>query len=68
MAATREAVERLTAIGDWAKLLFCTNIVFEQLVGSLFRTELIMQVAARNGDYITPPTIVAPVSTTTTAT
>ncbi|MDJ0009897.1 aromatic/alkene monooxygenase hydroxylase subunit beta [Gordonia alkanivorans] len=51
---TREAVERLTAIGDWAKLLFCTNIVFEQLVGSLFRTELIMQVAARNGDYITP--------------
>lgn len=28
--------------------------MFEQLVGSLFRTELIMQIAARNGDYITP--------------
>ncbi|MCF8608281.1 aromatic/alkene monooxygenase hydroxylase subunit beta [Gordonia sp. HY442] len=51
---TREAVERLTAIGDWCKLLFVTNIVFEQLVGSLFRTELVMQVSARNGDYITP--------------
>lgn len=51
---TREAVERLTAIGDWCKLLFVTNIVFEQLVGSLFRSELVMQVAARNGDYITP--------------
>ena len=51
---TREAVERLTAIGDWAELLFCSNIVFEQLVGSLFRSELVMQVAARNGDYITP--------------
>ncbi|NLG45253.1 aromatic/alkene monooxygenase hydroxylase subunit beta [Gordonia sp. (in: high G+C Gram-positive bacteria)] len=51
---TREAVERLTAIGDWCQLLFVTNIVFEQLVGSLFRTDLVMQIAARNGDYITP--------------
>jgi propane monooxygenase small subunit len=47
-------VERLTAVGDWCELLFATNIVFEQLVGSLFRTELVMQIAARNGDYITP--------------
>ncbi|WP_241383731.1 aromatic/alkene monooxygenase hydroxylase subunit beta [Rhodococcus sp. CH91] len=52
--ATREVVERLTAVGDWCELLFATNIIFEQLVGSLFRTELIMQIAARNGDYITP--------------
>lgn len=51
---TREVVERLTAVPDWCELLFATNIVFEQLVGSLFRTELVMQIAARNGDYITP--------------
>jgi propane monooxygenase small subunit len=51
---TREVVERLTAVGDWCELLFATNIVYEQLVGSLFRSELIMQIAARNGDYITP--------------
>ena len=51
---TREAVERLTAVGDWCELLFATNIVFEQLVGSLFRSELMMQISARNGDYITP--------------
>lgn len=51
---TREMVENLTAVGDWCELLFATNIVFEQLVGSLFRTELMMQVSARNGDYITP--------------
>ena len=51
---TREVVERLTAVGDWCELLFATNIVFEQLVGSLFRSELVMQIAARNGDYITP--------------
>ncbi|MFT4125304.1 MAG: aromatic/alkene monooxygenase hydroxylase subunit beta [Gordonia sp. (in: high G+C Gram-positive bacteria)] len=50
----RETLERITAIGDWAQLLFASNIVFEQLIGSLFRTELIMQVSARNGDYITP--------------
>jgi propane 2-monooxygenase small subunit len=51
---TRETVERLTAVGDWCELLFATNIVFEQLVGSLFRSELMMQISARNGDYITP--------------
>jgi propane monooxygenase small subunit len=51
---TREVVERLTAVGDWCELLFASNIVFEQLVGALFRSELVMQVAARNGDYITP--------------
>jgi propane monooxygenase small subunit len=51
---TREVVERLTAVGDWCELLFATNVVFEQLVGTLFRSELVMQIAARNGDYITP--------------
>ena len=51
---TREVVERLTAVEDWCELLFATNIVFEQLVGQLFRSELVMQIAARNGDYITP--------------
>ena len=51
---TRELVEQLTAVGDWCELLFASNIVFEQLVGSLFRSELVMQISARNGDYITP--------------
>lgn len=51
---TRQTVEELTAVGDWAELTFATNIVFEQLVGQLFRSELVMQISARNGDYITP--------------
>lgn len=51
---TRQVVEQLTAVGDWCELLFATNVVFEQLVGSLFRSELVMQISARNGDYITP--------------
>jgi propane monooxygenase small subunit len=50
----RENVERLTAIEDWAESVFAANIVFEPLVGVLFRSDLIMQIAARNGDYITP--------------
>lgn len=50
----RENVERLTAIPDWAEALFAANIVFESLVGVLFRSDLLMQISARNGDYITP--------------
>ncbi|RSM72959.1 toluene hydroxylase [Amycolatopsis sp. WAC 01375] len=51
---TRRVVEELTAVGDWAELLFGTNVVFEQLVGQLFRSELVMQISAKNGDYVTP--------------
>lgn len=50
----RENVERLTAVEDWAEALFATNIIFEPLVGVLFRSDLLMQISARNGDYITP--------------
>ncbi|MCU1683583.1 MAG: methane/phenol/toluene hydroxylase [Amycolatopsis sp.] len=53
----RENVERLTAIGDWAESLFAANVVFESLVGSLFRSHLVMQIAARNGDYVTPTVV-----------
>lgn len=50
----REVVENLTAVEDWAEALFATNIVFESLLGVLFRSHLVMQIAARNGDYVTP--------------
>ncbi|GAB3240103.1 aromatic/alkene monooxygenase hydroxylase subunit beta [Kineosporia babensis] len=50
----RENAERLTAIGDWAEALFATNVVYETLVGGLFRSHLVMQISARNGDYVTP--------------
>jgi propane monooxygenase small subunit len=50
----RENVERLTAIGDWAESLFAANVVYESLVGVLFRSHLVMQISARNGDYVTP--------------
>ncbi|SNR34821.1 propane monooxygenase small subunit [Haloechinothrix alba] len=50
----REVAEHLTAISDWAEEVFCTNIVFEPLVGELFRTQLVMHSAPGNGDYVTP--------------
>lgn len=50
----REVAERLTAIEDWGEAVFCTNVVFEPLVGELFRSRLVMQAAAGNGDYVTP--------------
>jgi propane monooxygenase small subunit len=50
----RRNVEELTAIGDWAESLFAANVVYEQLVGVLFRSHLVMQISARNGDYVTP--------------
>ncbi|NEB79138.1 toluene hydroxylase [Streptomyces sp. SID14478] len=53
----RENAERLTAITDWAEALFATNLVFEPLVGELFRSQLVLQIAARNGDYVTPTII-----------
>jgi propane monooxygenase small subunit len=50
----RENVERLTAIRDWAEAFFAAAVVFEPLVGELFRSEFVMQVAALQGDFVTP--------------
>ena len=54
---TRENVEQLTGTRDWAEAFFATAIVFEPLVGELFRSHLLMQVAAVHGDYVTPTVI-----------
>ena len=50
----RENVERLTATRDWAEAFFATALVFEPLVGELFRSHFVMQVAAPQGDFVTP--------------
>jgi propane monooxygenase small subunit len=51
---TRELVESLTGIRDWAEALFVTTVVFEPLVGELFRSGFVMQAAAPQGDFVTP--------------
>jgi propane monooxygenase small subunit len=50
----REVAEQLTGIDDWCEAIFAANVVFEPLVGELFRSHLVQQAAPRNGDYVTP--------------
>jgi len=50
----REVTEQLTATDDWCEAIFATNIVFEPLIGELFRSQLVQQAAPRNGDFTTP--------------
>ncbi|WP_328997709.1 hypothetical protein OHA18_24985 [Kribbella sp. NBC_00709] len=53
----RDVAEQLTAIDDWCEAIFAANIVFEPLVGELFRSQLVQQAAPRNGDFVTPTVI-----------
>jgi propane monooxygenase small subunit len=53
----RDNAERLTAVDDWCEAVFAANVVFEPLVGELFRSHLVQQAAPRNGDFITPTII-----------
>lgn len=53
----RETAERLTAVDDWCEAVFAANVVFQPLVGELFRSRLVQQAAPRNGDFVTPTVI-----------
>ena len=54
----RKVTEALTAVeDDWGESIFATNVVFEPLIGELFRSNLVQQAAAGNGDYVTPTLI-----------
>src|ERR1700750_2302222 len=53
----REVAEQLTAIDDWAEAVFATNIVFEPLVGELFRSQLVQQASPGDGDFVTPTVV-----------
>jgi len=53
----RDVAERLTGIWDWCEAVFAANVVFEPLVGELFRSNLVQQAAPANGDFVTPTLI-----------
>ena len=53
----REVAEQLTGIDDWCEAIFAANVVFEPLVGELFRSHLVMHAAPRNGDFVTPTVV-----------
>ena len=56
----RNVCEALTAVqDDWGESIFATNIVFEPLIGELFRSNLVMQAAAGHGDFVTPTVVAA---------
>ncbi len=56
---TRKAVETIMGSADYVEQYLAINLVFEPLVGELFRSGFMMQVAAANSDFITPPVISA---------
>jgi propane monooxygenase small subunit len=53
----RLVAEQLTGIDDWAEAIFAANIVFEPLIGELFRSHLVQHAAPGNGDFVTPTVI-----------
>ncbi|HVQ89510.1 MAG TPA: toluene hydroxylase [Mycobacteriales bacterium] len=53
----RQVAEQLTAIDDWCEAIFAANVVFEPLVGELFRSQLVQQAAPGNGDFVTPTVV-----------
>ncbi|MEP7091556.1 MAG: aromatic/alkene monooxygenase hydroxylase subunit beta [Nocardioidaceae bacterium] len=53
----RRVAEALTGIDDWAEAIFAANIVFEPLVGELFRSQLVQQASPGNGDFVTPTVV-----------
>ena len=55
----REAVETIMGCPDYLEQYFAINLVFEPLVGELFRSGFLMQAGAPNNDFMTPSVIAA---------
>lgn len=56
---TRHAIEAIMGATDYLEQYFVTNIVFEPLVGELFRSGFVMQMAAAQNDFMTPAVVAA---------
>ncbi|SEA51356.1 aromatic/alkene monooxygenase hydroxylase subunit beta [Rubrimonas cliftonensis] len=56
---TRQAVETIMGSSDYVEQYLAINLVFEPLVGELFRSGFLMQSAAANNDFVTPAVISA---------
>ncbi len=53
----RRVSEQMTTIDDWAEAIFVANVIFEPLIGELFRSNLVQQAAPKNGDFVTPTVV-----------
>ena len=56
---TRKAVEAIMGATDYMEQYFAVNLVFEPLVGELFRSGFVMQAAAAQNDFATPSVVAA---------
>ena len=55
----RRAVETIGGCTDYLEQYFAVNVAFEPLVGELFRSGFVMQVAASQNDFMTPAVVSA---------
>jgi propane monooxygenase small subunit len=55
----RKSVESIMGSNDYLEQYFATNVVFESLLGELFRSGFLMQAAAAQNDFITPAVVSA---------
>ncbi|HQT80169.1 MAG TPA: toluene hydroxylase, partial [Rhodopila sp.] len=56
---TRQAIETIMGASDYLEQYFATNVIFEPLVGELFRSGFVMQMAAAQNDFISPTVVSA---------
>jgi len=54
---TRLLIETIGGADDFLEKYFAINVVFEPLVGELFRSGFVMQAAASQNDFITPTVV-----------
>ena len=55
----RKSIESMMGSNDYLEQYFATNVVFEPLVGELFRSGFLMQAASAQNDFITPAVVSA---------
>src|ERR1700684_4025148 len=55
----RKSIESIMGSNDYLEQYFATNVVFEPLVGELFRSGFLMQAASAQNDFITPAVVSA---------
>ena len=55
----RKSIESIMGSNDYLEQYFATNVVFEPLVGELFRSGCLMQAASAQNDFITPAVVSA---------
>lgn len=54
LVPTRENIEKIHSLKDWAEMFFVLNLVFEPILGDLVKNEFLAKNAEHNGDPLTP--------------